>query len=162
MKLNSHGGHVLVSQLVESTFLWKLHDLHGSEVHASDSIHLTPVGLETGICVKPQQYAMHCNAMSSEIRLLSKPFKIFEFDFWKRPNSHGETELHIQASDNGTVHAVISWWVLQLDYEGRIFYSTAPLWISSPFNTREEVTYAPGATDCCDHWKQCVWFIPGT
>ncbi|XP_058085207.1 protein arginine N-methyltransferase 7 isoform X2 [Magnolia sinica] len=149
-------------QLVESTFLWKLHDLHGSEVHASDGVHLTPLGLETGIRVKPQQYAMHCNAMSSEIRLLSKPFKIFEFNFWKRPDSHGETELRIQATDSGTVHAVISWWVLQLDYEGRIFYSTAPLWISSPFNTREEVTYAPGTTDWCDHWKQCVWFIPGT
>ncbi|XP_077246907.1 protein arginine methyltransferase 7 isoform X2 [Tasmannia lanceolata] len=138
--------------LVESKFLQKLHDLYGSEAHASDDIHLTPSGLKTIICVSPQQYAMHANAISKEIRLLSEPFKIFEFEFWKRPDSHGETALHIKATNDGTVHAIISWWVLQLDYEGKVFYSTAPHWIPRDF---------PGATNWCDHWKQCVWFIPG-
>lgn len=40
---------------------------------------------------------------------MSEPFKIFEFDFWKRPDSHGEAELSIRAINNGQVHAVISW-----------------------------------------------------
>lgn len=146
-------------QLVESTFLWKLHDLYNNEGDASDGIHLTPAGLEGVICVKPQQYAMHCNALSEEIQLLSEPFKIFEFDFWKRPDSYGETEVKIKATDNGKVHAVISWWVLQLDSEGTVFYSTAPRWISS-FNTEIDSLYLPGSDDWCDHWRQCVWFIP--
>ncbi|KAL5980036.1 Protein arginine N-methyltransferase 7 [Asimina triloba] len=64
-------------QLVESRFLWQLYDLHGSEVHASDGIRLTPVGLETIIRVKRQQYAMHCNALSPEIRLLDNEGTIF-------------------------------------------------------------------------------------
>ncbi|KAK9274977.1 hypothetical protein L1049_022234 [Liquidambar formosana] len=140
-------------QLVESTFLWKLHDLYNNEAQALDSIHLVPTGLETILHVKSQQYAMHCDAIKEEIRLLSEPFKIFEFDFWKRPDSHGETELLIKATNDGRVHAIVSWWILQLDCEGTIFYSTAPKWINLPFNT--------SSGDWCDHWKQCIWFIPG-
>ncbi|KAJ0047970.1 hypothetical protein Pint_15875 [Pistacia integerrima] len=120
-------------KLVESTFLWKLHDLYNNEAKASDSIHLVPSRSGTPICVKQQQYAMHCDAITKEIKLLSEPFKIFEIDFWKRPDSHGETELQIKATNDGRVHAVVSWWILQLDRTG----------------------------DWCDHWKQCVWFVPG-
>ncbi|BFG31388.1 hypothetical protein CerSpe_176620 [Prunus speciosa] len=140
-------------QLVESTFLWKLHDLHGNEAKVSDGIRLVPTGLDNILGVKPQQYAFHCDAIGKEVKLLSEPFKIFEFDFWKRPDSHGETEVHVKATNDGRVHAVISWWILQLDREGTIFYSTAPRWISLPGNTSHG--------DWCDHWKQCVWFVPG-
>ncbi|KAK1373954.1 hypothetical protein POM88_030147 [Heracleum sosnowskyi] len=37
---------------------------------------------------------------------LSEPFKIFEFDFSRRPDSHGEVELHIKATKDGTIHVV--------------------------------------------------------
>ncbi|KGN50251.1 protein arginine N-methyltransferase 1.6 [Cucumis sativus] len=142
----------IYGQLVESTYLWKLHDLRNNEAKACDGIHLVPVG-DPIICVKPQQYAMHCDAIANEVKLLSEPFRVFEFDFWKRPESHAENEVHVKATDSGRVHAVVSWWTLQLDREGTIFYSTAPKWISPPYNA--------GAGDWCDHWKQCVWFIPG-
>nr|GEX32015.1 protein arginine N-methyltransferase 1.6 [Tanacetum cinerariifolium] len=99
-------------QLVESTHLWKLHDLFSNEANAADGIRLVPNGKETILRVKQQQYAMHCDAMSQEIQLLSEPFKIFEYDFSKRPDSHGETQLHINATNDGTVHAVVSWWVI--------------------------------------------------
>lgn len=49
----------------------------------------------------------------------------------------------------------LSWWVLQLDQEGTVFYSTAPKWIK--LVQRE----FPGDGNWCDHWKQCVWFVPG-
>ncbi|KAM5572882.1 hypothetical protein ABKV19_012770 [Rosa sericea] len=140
-------------QLVESTFLWKLHDLRGNEAEACDGIRLVPTGFENVLGVKPQQYAFHCDAIADEVKLLSEPFKIFEFDFSKRPESRGETELSIKATDDGRVHAVISWWILQLDREGTIFYSTAPRWINLPVNISHG--------DWCDHWKQCVWFVPG-
>ncbi|GAU24492.1 hypothetical protein TSUD_156040 [Trifolium subterraneum] len=143
-------------QLVESTFLWRLHDLHSNEAGASDGIRLAPHGLESVLGVKRQQYAMHCDPIGEELKPLSEPFKIFEFDFWKRPESYGETELCIKATDDGRVNAIVSWWVLQLDREGTIYYSTAPRWIKSPTITSE------GPVDWCDHWKQCVWFIPGS
>jgi protein arginine N-methyltransferase 7 len=46
-------------------------------------------------------------------------------------------------------------WVLQLDREGTIYYSTAPRWIRSSTTTSEDFEW-------CDHWKQCVWFVPGS
>nr|XP_043615499.1 protein arginine N-methyltransferase 7 [Erigeron canadensis] len=148
------------AQLVESTYLWKLHDLFNNEANAADGIHLVPKGKETILRVKPQQLAMHCDAIGEEIRLLSEPFKVFEFDFSKRPDSHGETQVHIKATNDGTVHAVISWWVLQLDYEGLIYYSTAPKWVTPLQNNG-----LPSSYSCirywCDHWKQCVWFSKG-
>ncbi|KAK1261954.1 Protein arginine N-methyltransferase 7 [Acorus gramineus] len=147
-------------QLVESTSLWKMHDLHSSEEEASDGVHLTTPGFEKIIGVKQQQHPMHCDALKDMIKPLSDPFKVFEFDFWKRPESHGETELQIKAYRNGRVHAIISWWVLQLDDEGTIFYSTAPQWISD-YNNQGELTSVFGAKDWCDHWKPCIWFTPG-
>ncbi|XWS61986.1 hypothetical protein CRYUN_Cryun07bG0172100 [Craigia yunnanensis] len=142
---------VTYGQLVESTYLWKLLDLYGNEAKASDGIHLVPTGLDTIIHVKSHQYPMHCDAIRKEIKLLSEPFKIFEFDFWRRPDSHGETEVRIKAIDDGSIQAVVSWWILQLDREGTVFYSTAPRWINSPANI--------GNRNWCDHWKQCVWFL---
>ncbi|XVF13376.1 hypothetical protein REPUB_Repub08aG0202800 [Reevesia pubescens] len=142
---------VTYGQLVESTYLWRLHDLYGNEAKVSDGVHLVPKGLDAVIHVKSQQYPMHCDAIRKEIKLLSEPFKIFEFDFWKRPDSHGETEVLIKARDDGSIHAVVSWWILQLDREGTVFYSTAPRWINSPV----------GNENWCDHWKQCVWLLRG-
>ncbi|XP_010440129.1 PREDICTED: protein arginine N-methyltransferase 1.6-like isoform X1 [Camelina sativa] len=140
-------------QLVESEFLCNMHNLRNNEAKVSDGVRLVPPGLESLFGIKSQQYSMHVDAIENDIKLLSDPVKIFEFDFWKRPESNGELDVHIEATTAGSVHAIISWWVLQLDSEGTIFYSTAPRWIdSSP-----EI----GVREWCDHWKQCVWFTPG-
>ncbi|PNT76727.1 hypothetical protein BRADI_1g52270v3 [Brachypodium distachyon] len=144
-------------QLVESTFLWKMHDLHNNEANAADGIWLTPDGTERVVSVKPQQHAMQCDALEDEIRLLSEPFKVFEFDFWERPKSNRETKISIKTTGDGCVHAIISWWVLQLDSAGSIFYSTAPRWVR-----QSSIEDLPQDTkDWCDHWKHCVWFTQG-
>ncbi|CAH2078865.1 unnamed protein product [Thlaspi arvense] len=120
-------------QLVESTFLCNMHDLRNNEAKSPDGVRLVPPGSESLFGIKSQQYGMHVDAIEKEIKLLSEPVKIFEFDFWKRPESNGELEVHIDAISAGSIHAIISWWVLQLDT----------------------------LRDWCDHWKQCVWFTPG-
>ncbi|VFQ87921.1 unnamed protein product [Cuscuta campestris] len=148
----------IYGQLVESKDLWKMHDLYNNEENTSDTICLVPKGMETIICVKHQQYPMHCEAISDEIKLLSEPFKVFEFDFWKRPESSRETNLLVKATKGGTVHAVISWWLLQLDREGTVFYSTGPNWLHCLPDVNELNLSCSKAW--CDHWKQCVWFIP--
>ncbi|XP_078173348.1 protein arginine methyltransferase 7 [Carex rostrata] len=148
----------IYGQLVESTFLGKLCDLHNQDLSASDGLRLSPVTGENLITIKPKQYAMHCDALSSEIKLMSEPFKIFEFDFSKRPESNGEKEITVQATNEGIVHAIISWWVLQLDEAASIFYSTAPGWTSSQYIPNS----LSGKRDWCDHWKQCVWFVQDT
>ena len=57
-------------QLVESTFLWKLHDFHNNEATVSDSIRLTPPGLDSVLSIKRQQYAMHVDPIQEEITLV--------------------------------------------------------------------------------------------
>ena len=47
-----------------------MNDLYNNEVSISDGVHLVPVGLEGILGVKPQQHAMHCDALSEEIRLV--------------------------------------------------------------------------------------------
>nr|GLL44991.1 protein arginine N-methyltransferase 1.6 [Ipomoea trifida] len=127
----------IFGQLVESKDLWKMHDLFNNEEKALDTIHLVPKGMDTIICVKHQQFPMHCDAISEGIKLLSEPFKIFDFDFWKRPDSSRETELLIKATKGGIAHAIISWWLLQLDREGTVFYSTGPKWIHCPSDVKD-------------------------
>ncbi|XP_057787065.1 protein arginine N-methyltransferase 1.6 isoform X2 [Salvia miltiorrhiza] len=147
-------------QLVECTYLREMHDLVQREAEASDGIHLLPSGMADLLVVKKQQFAMHCNAIKDEIKLLSEPFKVFDFDFWRRPDSFREADLHIKATSDGTVHAIISWWLLQLDSEGTIFYSTAPNWVPSPSDVKQLKTSFLNSGGWCDHWKQSVWFIP--
>ncbi|KAL2472030.1 Protein arginine N-methyltransferase 1.6 [Abeliophyllum distichum] len=149
-------------QLVECTYLWELHDLVNREAKASDGIHLIPSGTDNILSIKQQQFSMHCDAIKEEIKLLSEPFKIFDFDFWKRPDSFRETELHVKATNDGTIHAIISWWLLQLDSEGTIFYSTGPKWIGSSSDMEKLGSSFPCADHWCDHWKQTVWVTPDT
>lgn len=147
-------------QLVDSTFLWKMHDLHNNEANAADGVWLTPDGMENIVSVKLQQHAMQCDPLQDEIRLLSEPFKVFEFDFSERPDSHRETKITIKTTGDGCVHAIISWWVLQLDSAGSIFYSTAPRWARQ--SSIEDLPKCVNDTnDWCDHWKHCVWFTQG-
>ncbi|KAG5562331.1 hypothetical protein RHGRI_005158 [Rhododendron griersonianum] len=103
---------------------------------------------------------LHVLDIGLTLTQLSEPFKIFEFDFWRRPESRGESKLLIKAINDGTVHAVVSWyilycnmWILQLDREGTLYYSTGPKWIG--------LEEGMGSGDWCDHWKQCVYFVPG-
>lgn len=50
----------IYGQIVESSFLQKLHDLYSCEIEASDGLHLVPVGSERILCINPKQYAMQC------------------------------------------------------------------------------------------------------
>ncbi|CAL5442043.1 unnamed protein product [Camellia sinensis] len=86
---------------------------------------------------------MHCDAIEDEIKLLQ-----------------GKAKLHIKATNDGTVHAVASWWVLQLDCEGTIFYSTGPKWISFPFNKELQSSF-PSELDILNHLKKQVELLVG-
>ncbi|KAG6427752.1 hypothetical protein SASPL_111999 [Salvia splendens] len=152
-------------QLVECTYLWEMHDLVHGEAEASDGIHLLPSGIPNLLAVKKKQFAMHFDkhpTKSGTLIQLSEPFKVFDFEFWRRPDSFREADLHIKAKSDGTVHAIISWWLLQLDSEGTTFYSTGPNWIPYPSDVKELKTSFVSSGDWCDHWKQCVWFIPSS
>lgn len=50
-------------QMVESTDLWKLHDLFNNEKGVLDEIRLVPDKMDTALYVKRQQFSMHCDAL---------------------------------------------------------------------------------------------------
>lgn len=50
-------------QMVESSDLWKLHDLFNNEKGVLDEIRLVPDEMDTALCVKRQQFSMHCDAL---------------------------------------------------------------------------------------------------
>ncbi|XP_057829432.2 protein arginine N-methyltransferase 1.6 isoform X3 [Cryptomeria japonica] len=152
----------IYGQLVQSTFLSKMQDLHGNEILASDGLFLSPVGSKVSLSLKPSQHAMHCDPVSAHLQMLSKPFKVFDLDFWRRPDDHQNIETIVKITAEGKLQAIISWWVLQLDKEGTIFYSTAPKWIKSSYNNLGGLGNFFGGLPWCNHWKQCVWFIPGS
>ncbi|EPS70481.1 hypothetical protein M569_04274, partial [Genlisea aurea] len=150
------------AQLVECKYLWEVNDLVQRDTEASDGVRLTPTGMPARIGIKRrQQHALHCNALKDEIKLLSAPFEVFEFDFWRRPDSSRETKLHVKIINDGTVHAIISWWLLHLDAEGTI-YCTGPAWLHSLSDVEESKSslHGHGHGQWCDHWKQTVWFAP--
>lgn len=60
----------LTFQLVESTDLWKLHDLYNTEKEVLDEICLVPEGMDSALCVKRQQFSMHCDALEEDIKLV--------------------------------------------------------------------------------------------
>lgn len=80
-------------QLVESTFLWKLHDLSNNEEEASDGIRLVPAGLDTILRVQAKQHPMHCDAISKEINLDSfscqNPSKFLSLTFGNGQTAKG-------------------------------------------------------------------------
>ncbi|GJY96352.1 hypothetical protein Tco_0513262 [Tanacetum coccineum] len=139
-------------KLVESTHLWKLYDMFSNEVNAADGICLVLEGKDTILKVKQQQFAMQCDVVSQEIQLLLDAFKNFEFDFLKWPDNHGETQLHINATNDGTVHAVVSWYVVP-DVPA-IFYQTdvPPKWITSPLQQNGLLS----SYSCNKDWCKCL------
>lgn len=66
----THIASILIPQLVESPYLQKLQDLFHSEANLSDGVHLTCAGLEGIMGIKKQQYAMHCDAMFNDLRVV--------------------------------------------------------------------------------------------
>ncbi|EMS53458.1 hypothetical protein TRIUR3_03298 [Triticum urartu] len=136
-------------QLVESPFLWKMHDLHSNEANAADGVWLTPDGMENIVSVKLQQHAMKCDPLEDEIRLRASV------------KTRSRLKQLVMAVFMLLFHGKYSiWWVLQLDSAGSIFYSTAPKWVRQS-SIKDLPQCADDTKDWCDHWKHCVWFTQG-
>lgn len=58
-------------QLVDSSYLMKLQGLFHNEAEALDGVCLVPDGMDGVLCIKQQQFAMHCDAIKEEIKLVT-------------------------------------------------------------------------------------------
>jgi type II protein arginine methyltransferase len=50
----------------------------------------------------------------NEHRLLSAPFRVFDFDFYRDPATDARTDLVVEPTSAGTVHAIVFWFELEL------------------------------------------------
>ncbi|XP_024378297.1 protein arginine N-methyltransferase 7 [Physcomitrium patens] len=144
------------AQLVECEHLWKCHDLPGVESQLVDGVVLASRDYNQ---FRGRAAAMHVDPLASEMQLLSEPFEVFTFELSKAPDESGQRQHSVLITNSGRAHALVSWWVLQLDIEGEIFYSTAPNWIKNPSANVKAETIPQ--TEWCEHWKQMVWILPG-
>ncbi|KAG0578071.1 hypothetical protein M758_5G196600 [Ceratodon purpureus] len=146
----------IYAQLVECEHLWKCHDLPGVESRLADGVVL---GQSDYNQFQGRSAAMHVDPLARQMHLLSEPFEVFTFELSRAPDECGQHQRSVAITNDGRAHALVSWWVLQLDVEGEIFYSTGPKWIkhASAYENPEFDLQI----EWCEHWKQVVWFLPG-
>lgn len=78
---------------------------------------------------------------SKQIKPLSAPFECFDFDFCHLPEQEGRClRTTVKATSSGVVHAVVFWWSVKMDREGKSL-------LSNKSSERRE------------HWTQAVSFI---
>jgi len=118
----------IYAQIVECNYLWSCYDSTGVEEQLADGLSIRSYSLSHA---SGSAHAMHVDPLTSQMELLSAPFKVFTFDFSKMPDEQGQSVHFIEIVQDGQAHGIVSWWVLQLDEEGSIFYSTAPTWIKT-------------------------------
>ncbi|KAH7431798.1 hypothetical protein KP509_08G067000 [Ceratopteris richardii] len=133
----------IFGQLVQCNELWRMRDLFHTESQLKDGLVLHPLAT-----CQNMQHTIHVNALADSIEVITEPFKVFNFDFSKIPPSEGKSDIFVKAIKSGVAHAIISWWVLELDQEGTEVYTTAPKWVEPHYESWH------------DHWKPCVWFVP--
>ncbi|EFJ10211.1 hypothetical protein SELMODRAFT_427398 [Selaginella moellendorffii] len=105
------------AQLVESDFLWRLHDLQGVEDRLQDGLAFAPNDFYSYF--KHRQHAFHVDEIPG-MKLLSEPFEAFVLDFYRAPDVRGEFNQAVHVNFSGTAHAIVScltkmaWFATQL------------------------------------------------
>ncbi|CAF0867765.1 unnamed protein product [Didymodactylos carnosus] len=113
-------------QLVQSNFLQSFHTMNNIQ-NKKIQIPSEWVNL-AGNSV----YDLNVNEIHEHIIPLTKPIKIFHFDFKNIDNSkqyHDECIVNnIQCNKSGKIDAIIMWWELNMDEDGEYKLSTTPIW----------------------------------
>ncbi|KAH9543332.1 hypothetical protein CY35_13G059400 [Sphagnum magellanicum] len=149
----------IYAQIVECNYLWSCYDSTGVEEQLADGLSIRSYSLSHA---SGSAHAMHVDPLTSQMELLSAPFKVFTFDFSKMPDEQGQSVHFIEIVQDGQAHGIVSWWVLQLDEEGSIFYSTAPTWIKTAQSAIDMgIAHESVSPRWCEHWRQFVFTLPG-
>lgn len=133
-------GATVYVQLVESDLLSKWHDT--SETTAGHA------KFEPGKCDCNSTLGIDTHAKNLEDHLvpLSDPVGVLDFDF-ANPAINGHNTTRIKATSTGVIHALIFWWITDLDPNTSL--STSPPWIDKSSDRSWR-----------DHWTQAVHLLP--
>lgn len=100
----------------------------------------------------------------NEFKPLLPPQPIFRFD-WSghTPLQYNEKVcLNVSPTENGTAHAIFMWWDLNMDTEGKVLLSCAPVWEHPDVKKHNDVNLDEQADliPWRDHWMQAIYYLP--
>lgn len=119
----------IYGQVVESDLLWKFHTL------ADGCAHSSSVPYEV----------LFDRIPASCYTLLTEPVELFAFDFNNMASVQSQVTRLVPARSlsRGKAHAILLWWTMQLDEEGKYVLETTPF--KSVWR---------------NHWKHCLYYLP--
>ncbi|XP_033210575.1 protein arginine N-methyltransferase 7 isoform X2 [Belonocnema kinseyi] len=97
---------------------------------------------------------------------LLPPVPIFQFDWsGKVPLLFNETSsVRVKPIVTGTAHAVFMWWELQMDTDGEISLSCAPVWehpnVKAEIKKGVDLAVLVEKIPWRDHWMQAIYYLP--
>ncbi|XP_014204055.1 protein arginine N-methyltransferase 7 [Copidosoma floridanum] len=97
---------------------------------------------------------------------LTEPLPMFAFDWTGRISLklNDKVVLSVKPIVGGTAHAIFIWWDLDMDMDGQIKLSCAPVWAHPDVQTKlkNDIKYEKLADQIPwrDHWMQAVYYLP--
>jgi protein arginine N-methyltransferase 7 len=135
-------------QLVESSELQNFHTLK----NLSDQTHRINIPDECRHLAGNTIFDLNINEMKDDLRPLSKPIPVFNFDFKSIDHFSEEKILeNIQCDYDGRIDAFIMWWNLDMDEEGQIQLGTIPVWCYDDPEQAKNVQWR-------EHWIHGIFY----
>lgn len=136
-------------QLVESQFVRSWQELRPVVIPGVEDIHVPEYISE---CSGPP--SAHDVQLSQvfphSFQALTTPIPVLNFDFSGKTTlkDHNQSTQEVEITTSGMVHAILMWWTLKMDPEGKIIVSCAPEWT---FSNRKQAQWR-------DHWIQAIYY----
>ncbi|XP_070575003.1 protein arginine N-methyltransferase 7-like [Ptychodera flava] len=141
----------VIAQVVESDKLWKLHKIQPIRL-ASGGVITPPADMQS--CPgPPSAYDFHLDELScDQFQPITAPVEVLHFPYSKGMIKCSDCKtFEMKSLRSGKSHAVLMWWTLQMDTQGKILLSTEPHWASNkPYTT----------VQWRDHWIQAAYYLP--
>jgi len=139
-------------QLVESSKLQNFHTLKNLSKTSNQRINIP------NDCRHLAGYTifdLNINEIKDDIRLLSKPIPVFNFNFKSinEINNFNEEKIieNIQCDYDGQIDAFIMWWNLDMDEEGEIQLGTTPVWCYDDQEKEKNIQWR-------EHWIHGIYY----
>jgi len=139
-------------QLVESSKLQNFHTLKNLSKNSNQRINIP------NDCRHLSGYTifdLNINEIKDDIRPLSKPIPVFNFNFKSinEINNFNEEKIieNIQCDYDGQIDAFIMWWNLDMDEEGEIQLGTTPVWCYDDQEKEKNIQWR-------EHWIHGIYY----
>ncbi|UJR30460.1 hypothetical protein I4U23_017993 [Adineta vaga] len=142
---------IIYIQLVESSFLQEFHTLK----NLLNEEKRIQIPLDCRNLAGDTIFDLNVNEIKDNIRPLSKPIPIFDFDFKSINDKNNFTEekifKNISCETDGQIDAFIMWWNLDMDEDGEIQLGTIPIWCYDDPEKAKHIQWR-------EHWIHGIYY----